>query len=451
MKLRHRGVSRSVRALASCVVVLGAAALAAAVEPARACSCIPPDPWSYLEKADGAFVGRLVSRRDEGQGRTVLLFSVERAMKGKIGATVEVETASSGAACGIETSIGRRIGLFLVREGDGWYGHLCWQVAPEDLLAAAALPAPNGRGPVALFVGGRFGPARTLALDTKGRTLAYGMGAGYVADFSVCPGGRRVAEFVDDTPYGAVTVAIRELPTLRLIRQQPLNRYYSEDDALQCAKASGEEIVGFSGSGPGLERPALLVRITPRSTATIWRGRAWYASFKEHFGYVQVNPAFGTTVMAVDLRSGTAKKLGTVPVGGAYELVPNPAGTRLAGDSYEEGSGDPRLVVIDLERRPISARTIPLPTQCCGSTRWLRGDRFAYFSGGPILVYSAALRLSARVSGWNAVGAVTVGSTVFGLHPLNGTLLAVKIPLGPVRVVRRLPAGVPNVLVSASG
>jgi len=438
-----------VRALALCVVVLVVASLAAAVEPARACSCIPPDPWSYLRNADGAFVGRLVSRREADQGRAVLTFDVERAVKGKIGATVEVTTANNGAACGIETSVGRRIGLFLMREGDGWVGHLCWQVEPEDLLAAAALPAPNGKGPVALFVGGRFGPARTLALDSKGRTLAYGLGAGYVQDFSVCPGGHRIAEFVGDTPYSAKAVAIRELPTLRLIRQQSLKRHYSEDDPLQCANASGEQIVGFYGSGPGLGRPARVVRISPNSTATIWQGRAWYASFTEHFGYIQVDPAFRTTVVAVDLRSGTAKKLGTVRVGGAYELTPNPVGTRLAGDSYEEGSGDPRLVVIDLERRPITARTIPLPTQCCGWTRWLRDDQFAYFGGSEILVYGAGLRRIARVSGWRAGYPALIGSTAYGLR-LDGVLQAARLPSGAVRIVRRLP-GRPDVIVSAKG
>ncbi len=426
--------------------MLVVASLAAAVEPARACSCIPPDPWSYLEKTDGAFVGRLVSRREIDQGRAVLTFSVERAVKGKIGTTVEVTTANNGGACGIETSVGRRIGLFLMREGDGWVGHLCWQVEPEDLLAATSLPAPNGKGPVAMFVGGRFGPARTLALDARGRTLAYGMGAGRVSDFSVCPGGSRVAEIVErDSGY---VVAIRELPTLRLVRQQRLKTFWGR---LRCESATGERLVAFRGSGPDLERRAQLVRISSRTATTIWRGWAWYASIRGHSAYVQVLAA-GTAVVTVDLRTGAAKKLGTVPVYGAYQLVLNPAGTRLAGVAYEEGCrvACAHLVVIDLGRRPISARTILLPTECCGYARWLRNDRFAYFSGGPIRVYSAALRLLARVSGWNAVSSATVGSTVFGVHPSDGSLLAVKLPSGAARVVRRLP-GWPEVLVSATG
>lgn len=437
-----RGVSQSVKALSLCVLVLAVAALAAAVEPARACSCIQPDPWRVLEQADGAFVGRLVSRLESGDGRAVLVFRVERAVKGKIGATVEVETVSSGAGCGIETSVGRRIGLFLLREGDKWFGHLCWQVEPEDLLAAASLPAPNGTGPVALFVGGRFGPARTLALDAKGRTLAYGLGAGYVQAFSVCPGGRRVAELVGDTPYGIDIVAIRELPTLRLIRQQPVKVVYAEE--LACVNASGEQLAVFFSDTAARGR---LTRVTPRSATTIWRGKAFYTSFWKRLAYVQALDRAGTTLVAVNLRTGTAKKLGTVPASGIYQLTPNPAGTRLASDSYEEGSGDPRLVVIDLERRPIEVRTIPMPIDF-GDVLWLPDGRFAYLAKDKILVYTSRLRLSTRVSGWNARSTAVLGSRFIGVGRF-GKLLRAQLPSGRMGVVRRLP-GRPYVIVSAT-
>lgn len=438
IKLEARGVSVTVRALLLSLAV-GLAVVVVTVEPARACSCAPPEPWSFLRQADGAFVGRLVSRREADEGRAVLRFSVERAVKGKIGTTVEVETANNGAACGIETPVGQRIGLFLEREGDGWFGYLCWQVAPEDLLAAASLPAPNGRGPIALFVGGSFGPARMMTLDARGRTLAYGLGDGTPRAFSVCPGGRRVAEVVD-TGTG-FTVAIRDLPTLRLVRQQPVGVVYAEEAA--CVNASGEQLAVFLSDTAARGR---LRRITRSSATTIWRGEAFYAAFWKHLSYVQTIDR-ETTLVAVDLRTGTAEKLGTVRAYGIYQLTPNRAGTRLASDSYTEGVGDPRLVVIDLERCPIKVRTIPMPIDF-GDVHWLSDDRFAYVTRDKVLVYTSRLRLSSRVSGWNARSSAALGSRLLGVGQF-GRLMQVHLSSGQIRVIRRLP-GRPSVIVSAS-
>ena len=441
-RLGARAVSRSVRALALAVLVLAVASLAAAVDPARACSCVPPDPWSILKQADGAFVGRLVSRREADQDRAVLTFRVERAVKGKIGGTVEITTANNGAACGIETTVGQRIGLFLAREGDRWTSTLCWQVSPEDLLAAAALPAPNGRGPIALFVGGRFGPARTIALDSKGRTLAYGIGSGDVHHHAVCPGGRRVVELVERA--SGDIAAIRELPTLWLVREQGLPRGEGVS-SLRCVDALGEKL-GLFSSGP--DARGLLTLITPRRMTTLWRGSAFYASFWRDVAIVQVLVRAGTKLVAVDLGTGRRKTLGAVRPWGLYELVPNEAGTRLAGASQKEGIGDPRLVVIDLARRPISARTLPDAKGCCGLARWMQGDRLAYFTERQILVYTPTLRRVGRVSGWTAGEVAMIGSTAYGVRH-TGALLRAVLPSGKVRVIRRLP-GEPSVIVSAA-
>lgn len=175
------------KVIAACVGMLVLALLATAVD-AHACSCAQPDPWAYLQDSDAAFVGRLVERRDGSGGAAILTFSVERAVKGKLGSRVDVRTPSSGASCGIEAPLGERVGLFLTREGGAWIGSLCKQVSPDDLLAAARpLPAPNGRGAPAMWVGGRFGKARVLALDTRGRTLAYGYGPGADAPARAVP------------------------------------------------------------------------------------------------------------------------------------------------------------------------------------------------------------------------------------------------------------------------
>lgn len=448
-EIQARAVSRGVRALSLTVLVLATAVLAAAVEPARACSCVQPDPWAILPKADGAFVGRLASRRETDQGRAVLSFSVERAVKGKIGTTVEVTTANNSASCGIEMPVGQRTGLFLLREGGRWIGHLCWQVEPDDLLAAAALPAPNGREPVKLFVGGDFGPARTLALDARGRTIAYGMGTGQVREFSVCPGGRRVAELVGvDTPdprYTSFVLAIRELPTLRVLREQRLQHRYFDTSTLRCIKADGEEVIAFWGSGPDLERRARLVRITPTKTTTIWQGMAWYASLRDRLGYLQLFDRVGTRLVAIDLRTGVRHKLGTVPVHGVYDLISDPARTRFAGLAYDEANACcPRLVVVDLARRPVSVRTAPLPN-AVGQLFWLSRGRLALFQNtdNGAVILDRALRVVSRFR-WPGKASAVIGSTVYGIS--RGTLVTAELPAGPARVVRRLPGNAETIV-----
>jgi hypothetical protein len=55
-----------------------------------------------------------------------------------------VRSNADGASCGLEVSVGKRIGLFLSREGDVWVSGLCSQVGANELLAAAG----SGRPPV---------------------------------------------------------------------------------------------------------------------------------------------------------------------------------------------------------------------------------------------------------------------------------------------------------------
>jgi hypothetical protein len=431
------------KALATFTLVLVAATLAAGVESARACSCIQPDPWAYLKQADGAFVGRLVSREDAGGGRARMTFSVERAVKGNIASSVEVLTPNNGAACGIETTVGRRIGLFLWREDGQWKGMLCWQVPAEDLLAAAALPAPNGRWPVAMYVGGRFGPARTIALDAKGRTLAYGVGSGSVRQHAACPGGRRVVELVQRG--SGLVVAVRELPTFWLVREQRLPRREYGVASLRCVDSLGERLAVFS-SGP--DGRGLLAQITPRRVTTLWRGKAFYASFWRNVAFVQAHARAGTRIVRIDLRTGAAKPLGTVRPWGLYELVPNAAGTLLAGDSHKEGIGDPRLVVIDLSQRPITARTIPLRADPVGSTLWLTRDTLAYLIDDTMRTYTASLRPTGRIPGWDAADGVVVGRSAYGVTH-SGGLIRADLATRKIRLVRRLP-GKSELIVSAT-
>ncbi|MGH3071849.1 MAG: hypothetical protein ACRDNB_06215, partial [Gaiellaceae bacterium] len=115
--------------------------LATTAADASACTCIPPDLERDLPRADGAFVGTVLERREpppaavqSSAGPVTLLFRVEQAYKGDIDGRIEVVTARDGASCGLAARVGDRVGLLLDREGGEWHSSLCSQVDPADFL-----------------------------------------------------------------------------------------------------------------------------------------------------------------------------------------------------------------------------------------------------------------------------------------------------------------------------
>jgi hypothetical protein len=143
---------------------VGVAALVLAAE-ASACSCAPPDLERDLPRADGAFIGTLLERREPppatiqaSDDPVTLVFRVEQVYKGDIDTRVEVVTSRDGASCGLGTAVGERVGLLLDRERGVWRGGLCGQVDPADFLALTnvednVFPSVNWGGiAVGLFV-----------------------------------------------------------------------------------------------------------------------------------------------------------------------------------------------------------------------------------------------------------------------------------------------------------
>ena len=441
------------RAVVLALAVL-AAVLAARVEPARACSCVLGDPRAALARADAAFVGTLVERRGPADPRSsvepvTLVFRVERAVKGRLGARVEVQTVASGASCGIELEVGARTGLFLDRRGSRWHGSLCGQIEPARLLEAARpLPAPTGRGPAVLLAGGAFGPARTIALDRLGRTIAYGRGAGETQLLAACPGSRRVAEVVS-SPSGW-SLAIRELKRMRVVRQRPLpGPGATSPAAVGCASADGADAYVLLAN---LDFPARtrLVRAGPTALTTAWRGTATAASFAGRSAYLNRGPS-GRDVARLELASGRVAALGRVPAW-TGPLAPSPDGRLLAGVS----SGDrlaarpprARLVLLDRTRR--SVRTAPLVAGATGATAWLGNARVAFLPGGEpqeARIYDRSLRLRARIRPWQARQGVVAGASAYGVG-WQGELTRAQLPAGPVRRLRTLPGPVVHALIA---
>ena len=121
-----------------------AASFTVGTGPAWACSCVPPNPRQMLAEFDGAFVGEFIARKGPGrplpfvgEDTSVFTFRVTRSYKGDLGPLVDVESASDGAACGLEVTEGDQIGLFLEKEPERWTSILCLQVDARALERAA--------------------------------------------------------------------------------------------------------------------------------------------------------------------------------------------------------------------------------------------------------------------------------------------------------------------------
>src|SRR4249920_660317 len=142
--------TRNPRRRSAAVTVLAFVLVVVAAQAAHACSCAPGDPRDALHRSDGAFVGTLVERTEVDDQTSIFTFEIESAVKGTLGAEVDVHSASNGASCGLEVGFGQRIGLLLDTADDGaWTSGLCAQIDPEVLLKAAQpLPPPDGVGPV---------------------------------------------------------------------------------------------------------------------------------------------------------------------------------------------------------------------------------------------------------------------------------------------------------------
>jgi hypothetical protein len=428
------------RRAAAVLALAAVAALAAGVEPAAACSCALGDPRTALAQADAAFVGALVEKRVPSNVRSsayraVYVFRVAEAVKGDLRGTVEVQSAISGASCGIETEVGKEIGLLLDREGDAWTSSLCRQLPADQLREAARpLPEPDGSGAPALVVGGKFGGARTVVLDRAARTLAYGTGVGTVYALSPCPGGRTVAELVDGP--GGFRVAVRDLPGARLRWTSFLP--YSPRRFTLALMACGPRGVDVFLSTIGVEwKPphSRLVRVAPGRIRVLHRGNGWTCGFGRGRAFVTA----GARLLSVPLAGGAARLIARVPRG-AGPFTPSPDGRRLAGllDDHKRGGG---IVLVDLASRP-RARLLRVPgTNGGGELAWLDSGRFVFLPRSPedvdAGVYDTSLRVRASFSGWEATDAAVVGGRAYGVR--RGELISARLPNGPVEVVRRLP------------
>ena len=144
--------------LAAFVTATGLALVAPA--PAFACSCASADPVQFVEWADLVVVGEVTGitpppEREvmsSGDPATYAV-RVERVLAGEAGARIEVQSAVSGASCGLEDiEVGRAYVVFAGHqdiEGNATerlFANLCGGTAPATRAYVARVEAVTGEG-----------------------------------------------------------------------------------------------------------------------------------------------------------------------------------------------------------------------------------------------------------------------------------------------------------------
>lgn len=387
-----------------------------------------------LAQSDGAFVGRLIAKREtqrpvrSSAADAVYVFRLVDAVKGSFGRRVEVHSATSGVSCGLEVRRGQTIGLFLQRARGRWESSLCLQVDPARLRAAARpLPRPNGRGPAAVLVGGRFGSARSLALDARGRTLAYGRGTGALAAFGVCPGSRVAVELVAGR---RAYLAVRALPRLRLLARRPLGTAIADNGApsVSCRSRDGRDVAVFGtppfGSGVG----ARVLLLRGPAVRTVWRGTARFGAFRGRAAFLAAGRG-GRRLVRVDLVTGRETALArVVPTTGGVSVRPD--GRVLAAVSRTQVS------VVPAGGGPVGR--VRISSCCVAEAVWLPGRRLAVLSDNGSRIVDARFRTIGRILGWTSRVAVGRDGRLMGVG-WDGRLLTAPDSGGRARLVRYLP------------
>jgi hypothetical protein len=415
------GVSSPARVALLALVALTASVVWMDVERVGACSCVRQDPREWLADGKPAVIGEVVSKRPVGgePGPTYeYRVRVERQFNADLGAEITLTSASTEAACGFEWNVGQRVGAFLRRDGARWTTNLCLLVEPQKLEEGLLpFPEPLGRGRAVLLAAGDFGAARLMALDGRGRIVAYGKGQGATRQVSVCPGSRRLLELVD-RGRGA-RLAVRAMRSMRVLRSVSVPR---ASHALRCQDPAGRlALVSTYERRRGQTVARVLhVRGHRVDVAGMLPGEA--VALGRRVAYV----AGRDTVAALDLATGRTRTVGRVRWG--TQIALSPGGRRVAVvDSYG-------VRLIDLA----TGRTRVDPVGQWGPIAWLGRDRLlARLGGGRIRIYDAGLRALKTHGPYRAVGFARLGRRVFGI---NGALLvALDLVTGARRTVSELP------------
>lgn len=409
--------------------------------PASACSCVISDNRDRLARADAAIIGTALSvTPTEDEGTVTYTFSVDEEVKGDFDDTVQISTASNGAACGLEVGIGDQTGLFLSgSQTEGWSSSLCQQISPRELREAARpLPEPDGEGPIRLIAGGSWGEMGLLALDSEGRTLMYGKRDSGSSVVDVCPGSSRFIE----VPWGGRRRwVIRETSTLDVVDVVTLPRaaYPPRDSYPQecLAEDASEVLVRAIRYGEPRSKSSLY-RYSDGNFKILYEGSSTGFTLVGDRVYLTEGD-YGRNVRVLDLDTGKKTFIARVPRY-AHGVAVSPNERYIATST---GAEREKLVVIDTKPSPADVITRDHGTGMAGELYWVDNDTLVYLPGGydnnKAKIFNARLLGQRVLDGfWYTLTEGLFGDVAYGVG--WGGLYRARLPEGPAELLREFPS-----------
>ena len=355
--------------------------------PASACSCAGiGDLDAAIAGSQAAFVGTLIETRDPhgnddliDTGRGVVhVFEVERWIKADLGDVIEVHSAADGGACGLEFwTADNRIGAFLTASGGQLASHLCAQVDPDVLIAAADGP-PVAHPDLA--------PAMAISYTDSARlTLLAGsgelvgtldptprlLGAERTRLLSLCPGGTHLAQL---TPGQLVIWDLRSYEITAIHDSSGLAEAYAADlicrdpDATSVWALVDTGSFGGTGSIEELVGDSQTVTETPKASGVLGPNHAIIWNDSDRTLYLFDYQTDETILLASEDPGGI--------VSNRAEPSPFDATTALLTVEYHEGLwATTTLAVVD-EMGTVLAEH-DLPDEGGGGPVWLDETRIA--------------------------------------------------------------------------
>lgn len=420
------------------IVVFITALIVVPAQRADACSCalLPVD--EMLEIHDAAFIGTLtgvsgpVVRGDLGE-EAVFTFQVDEWLVGDGAATVDVRSATSGAACGFEIPVGTTAGVFLSAGPGGWHGGLCSTMAADVLRAGLTPLDVESNGPPAAVVYGGSGKHRIIAIDGSGNVTALLPDDGaehWVNDVSICPGGTHLLENTGEQ------IVIRTLSDLREVARYDVARGDSYVVRAWCRAEDGSAYLAQVRQWNGQFDET---RVVDETFESLVRGRYRTMELVGDAAVAVLDE--GTGVVRIDLNDGTVTELYRVGIGSGYggpEVLAG-SGSLVAFSSTVYGPGGfsgSDLVVIDGSTGDVVAAR-PLDYEA-GAVSWIGADRLAVsaYDGTPPRVYAFPDLEKVPAGGWDVWNSAPIANGALAIR--EGTLMF-SAGDGPVTDIRTFP------------